>query len=175
MKVNTKMRKVIALLLMAIWTVTILYVLCGPHLASIQTRMEQVRQVRSQWPSVPGTILDVRFNGAVDDNDYSSLLVKFQYSLSGVSYFAWQKWADYAEGYREFAEKAGTFNRGQPVTVYYDTTDPRKAVIDRRNVDLYEVSAVWETILRIFSYPSIIIGCMLIWLLVTQVRQTSRA
>ena len=156
------MRKVLALFFMATWTVGILYVLFGLHYMDIEARMEQVRQTRSQWLSAQGTILEIKSHSATDDNDSSSVIVKFQYEAFGSRQVAQQKWGDYTKGYKE----ANSYRKGQVVTVYYDPGDSMKAVINRESVDLYEVSAWWETILRILAYPSIIIGCIIIWGLV---------
>lgn len=161
------MRKVIAFFLMATWAVGILYILFGPYFADLQARMENVRQERSEWPSVPGTIEEVQFHAATDDNDSSYVLFKFRYNVSGVLYNTAQKWADYTAGYKEAREKAKSQQPGQPVTVYYNPADTRQAVLYPTSVDLYEVSTWWETVLRILTYPSIIIGCAFIWQIIT--------
>jgi hypothetical protein len=95
------MRKVLAILVMAIWTMTILYVMFGPHLASIEARMEQVRESRSHWLSVRGTILEIKYYFATDDDDSSSVTVKFQYEAFGSRHIAQQNWGDYTKGYKE--------------------------------------------------------------------------
>jgi len=156
------MRKVIAILLMAAWVVAASYIMIL-HFQDIEARMEQVRQSRSDWLSTPGTILEVQFHTATDDNDYSSVTVKFQYEAFGSLQVTQQKWGDYTRGY----DVANSYRTGQIVTIYYDPNDPGKSVINRESVDLYDVSAWWETLLRIITFPVITIGCVFIWGVVT--------
>jgi hypothetical protein len=146
---------------MAIWTVGILYVLWGPHLASIEARIENLRQEQSQWPTVQGTVLEVRFHDAnlSDDNDRSYAIVRFQYSVSGLAHAGKQKFYYYTDTQRS----AIKYCIGQTVTVYHDPDQDAEAVIEPQRVDLYDVSAWWETMLRMLTYPSIVIGCIVIW------------
>jgi hypothetical protein len=155
------MRKFIAVLMMVIWTVGILYVLLGPHLASIETRMENLRQEHSQWPTVQGNVLEIRFHEAdlSDDNDRSYAIVRFQYCVSGLTYTGKQRLYYYTDAQRN----AIKYRIGQTVTVYHDPDQAAEAVIEPQRVDLYDVSVWWETMLRMLTYPSIMIGCIVIW------------
>ena len=149
------MRKVIAILMMAAWAVGILYILWGPHLADLEARMEKVRQERYHWPAVQGRILDTKVHVPDNDSEYPTVTTRFQYSVSGTTYTAEQTWG--------YSDRDRKYQSGQMVTVYYDPIDSWKAVIELQRVDLYEVSAGWETLLRILAYPAIIVGCMVIW------------
>jgi hypothetical protein len=154
------MRKFIAVLMMAIWTAVIFYVLWG-HLVSVEARMENLRQEHSQWPTVQGTVLEVRFYDAdpSDDNDRSCAIVRFQYKVSGLAHAGKQSLYYNTDAQR----RAIQYFIGQTVNVYHNPDQAAEAVIEPQRVNYYDVSAWWETMLRMLTYPSIVIGCIFIW------------
>jgi hypothetical protein len=155
-----RMRKTMAIFLIATWIVAIFYLMFGIHLPDIENRMENLREERSKWPAVPGIVTNVDSHVAdiTDDNDRDSVSVSFQYKVSNVTLNSHQYWY--------YTTKTG-YTKGQSITVYYNPMQNKEAVLDPKNVDVYEVSKWWETILRILAMPAIIFGCMFIWSFVT--------
>lgn len=166
------MSKLLAILMMAAWAAVILYLLFA-HAMDIDGRMEQLREARSQWPTTPGTVSEVKFHDAdpTDDNDYSFATIGFQYKVSGTLETSRQQL-----NYGTAAQKAQiSYRPGQTTTVYYNPTKPESAVIEPSKVDLYEVSRWWEVILRIMAFPSIILGCIVIWGCIVRSKTTQEA
>lgn len=154
------MRKVMAILAMVAWGAAIMGVLMM-HFTDLEARAETTRVTRSNWPTAQGRIIDVSSHAGdpLDDNDNAYVVVQFQYFVGNQPYVAKQKWIDYTGT----LEKANSYRKGQVVTVYYDPAGAGNGVIEWKNVDLSEVSTGWETMLRIIAFPSIAIGCAVIW------------
>lgn len=154
------MRKALAILAMAAWAAGVLYVLVW-HMMDLESKMDDLRRVRAQWPTATATVTKVDFYEAVptDDNDRSYAILRFQYTAAGAS----QRTQQHIYYYNEDQKAAITYRKGQDVTVYYDPAKPADAVIEPSKVDYYEVTNWWQTILRILAFPSIFVGCPLIW------------
>jgi hypothetical protein len=155
------MRIVSALLLMAIWTAALIYLLWGLHYSDLEKRVENIRQLRSGWPSVPGSIVDVKFHDAdpTYENDQSYAAITYQYSVSKVYYNACQNLNYYSHAQKQ----AIRYSPGKSVTVHFDPDNAAIGLIEPMNISVLDVSKWWEVLLRMLIYPSIIIGCIMIW------------
>jgi hypothetical protein len=158
------MRKVGALLLMAIWISTVIYLVFGFHFSDLEKRVEDIRQLRSGWPAVPGSVVDVRFYDAdaTDENDQSYAAITYQYSVSRILYSSRQDLTYYSQAQKQ----AIKYYPGQSISVYFDPNDACKGLIEPMNISVLDVSKWWEILLRIFTYPAIILGCIAIWVII---------
>jgi hypothetical protein len=91
-------------------------------------RQREMRNARSAWPTVEGTVTYSRTVIADDaepdpDSMGVQVTVRFAYCVDGVNYAGSQEWWDI-----ETPQSAG-YGRGGPVTVYYDPTRPGRSAI----------------------------------------------
>ena len=62
-----------------------------------ENHFDDVREARSQWPTIRGAVLTSSFSGDLPDVPYS-VTVKFAYQVDGMRYSAGQTWRE-REGY----------------------------------------------------------------------------
>ncbi len=165
------MRKALAILAMAAWAAAVLFVLFW-HMGDMESKMEDLRQVRSEWPTVTGTVTKIDFHDAdpTDDNDRSYATLRFQYNALGSPHTSEQGLLYYSDDQRS----AIAYSPGQAVTVHYDPAKAASAVVEPNNVDYYLVTNWWQTILRILAFPSILVGCPIIWGLIAGGERTRK-
>jgi hypothetical protein len=134
------------------WVFTVGWLLIF-NMMKVEARMDNLRQEREQWPSTEGTVTQVSFHDAdiTDDDDYSYATIRFNYTVSGTNYSAGQQIDYFFKSQKQNIQ----YKTGQKVMVFYDPCSIRNAVVDPSKVDLYETTPWWETMLRIFAFPSI--------------------
>jgi hypothetical protein len=158
------MRKLIAVMAIGTWVFMVGWLLVF-NMMTIEARMDNLRQERAHWPTIEGTVTQIDFHDAdsTDDNDYSYAIIRYNYTQSGINYSAWQQIDYFSENQKQNIQ----YKAGQKLMVYYDPSNICSAVIDPSKVDIYETTPWWETVLRIFAFPSMILGSIFIWQIIT--------
>lgn len=120
-------------------------------------RERDMRNARSSWPSVQGTVAysrEVIADDAEPDSESTGMqvTVRFSYAVDGRNYSAVQEWWKISSS----GEKG--YMRGDAVTVYYDPASPSNGVVAPE-----QDSHWWQLSLICIPVLGISVGCTAIW------------
>ena len=120
-------------------------------------RERDVRNARSSWPSVQGTVTysrEVIADDAEPDSESTGMqvTVRFSYAVDGRNYSAMQEWWKISSS----GEKG--YMRGDAVTVYYDPASPSNGVVAPE-----QDSHWWQLSMICIPVLGISVGCTAIW------------
>lgn len=108
-------------------------------------KIHELRAIR-RWPATRGRIISSRVieeeSASAGEHDTSSIIyrpeVHFEYAVGGREYASSRvQWVPRAASWRGLAEGVvARYAAGREATVYYDPTDPRRAVLEREGTGL---------------------------------------
>jgi hypothetical protein len=122
---------------------------------------------RSNWPSIPGTVLSSRSYIEPPSDDNLNVTVEFRYTIAGIPYSCTQTWSagetDFLSSTSNEAQVAlRKYTPGAAVQIYYDPIDPKNAVVETRVID-----AGWENyvfgVAFIIGMASFVVGIVFVW------------
>jgi hypothetical protein len=106
--------------------------------SKVVTAIKNGRAARSsrRWPSVSGHIIRARVREGPDGPTSFRPVVEYKYEVDGVKYQGDRLDFDDGEDYASSAAEkiVARYEKGAPVTVYYDPSDPQKSALLQKQV-----------------------------------------